>query len=78
MSDCDNCIYLDQDDNGEYCHKGHTGHKTLIRNCCDFEHWNTLTDEEKRRDNAETKMQLLWEYPNHKRGLGIPTLHNQA
>lgn len=19
MSDCDNCIYLDQDDNGEYC-----------------------------------------------------------
>ena len=30
MSDCDNCIYLDQDNNGEYCHKGHTGHKTLI------------------------------------------------
>lgn len=48
MSDCDNCIYLDQDHNNEYCHKGHTGHKTLIHNCCDFEHWNTLTDEERR------------------------------
>ena len=24
--------------------------------------------------NANLKMQLLWEYPNHKRGLGIPTL----
>ena len=48
MSDCDNCIHLDQDHNGEYCHKGHTGHKTLIRDCCDYEHWNTLTDEERR------------------------------
>ena len=26
--------------------------------------------------NANLKMQLLWEYPNHKRGLGIPTLPN--
>lgn len=29
------------------------------------------------KDNAETEMQLLWEYPNHKRGLGIPTLFIQ-
>ena len=26
--------------------------------------------------HATIKMQLLWEYPNHKRGLGIPTLPN--
>ena len=30
----------------------------------------------KRETNATIEMQLLWEYPNHKRGLGIPTLHN--
>ena len=28
--------------------------------------------------NANPKMQLLWEYPNHKRGLGIPTLPNKT
>ena len=54
MSDCDNCIYLDQDHNGEYCHKGHK-HKTLITNCCDYEHWNTLTDEEVERQCNEKR-----------------------
>ena len=54
MSDCDNCIYLDQDDNGEYCHKGH---KTLITNCCDYEHWNTLTDEEVERQCNEKRLE---------------------
>ena len=53
VSDCEDCIYLDQDNNNEYCHKGHTGHKTLIHDCCDYEHWNTLTDEEKKQCNEK-------------------------
>ena len=45
MSDCDNCIYTEYIENELICLKGY---KIDNADCVDFEHWNTLTDEERR------------------------------
>ena len=42
MSDCDNCIHTYYTDNEWYCLIGNRPNKE----CKDYHHWNTLTDEE--------------------------------